>query len=89
MSDSEFALTQARGEPAANSASAKVESPYEIKIDASHRVLNSPASGGGYIFGAYHRSVGDGMWGSMVYSISISIAVWFDVSERTYRKSSS
>ncbi len=41
---------QARGEPAANSASAKVQSPYEIKIDASHRVLNSPASGGGYSF---------------------------------------
>ena len=41
---------QARGEPVANNASAKVESPYEIKIDESQRVLNSPASGGGYTF---------------------------------------
>ena len=41
---------QARGEPAMNSASAKVGSPYEIKINESHRVLNSPASGGGYTF---------------------------------------
>lgn len=41
---------QARGEPAADSASAKVGSPYEIKIDESHRVLNSPVSGGSYIF---------------------------------------
>jgi hypothetical protein len=43
-------LVQARGEPVASNASAKVESPYEIKIDESHRVLNSPASGGGYSF---------------------------------------
>ena len=41
---------QARGETAANSASAKVGSPYEIKIDESHRVLDSPASRGGYAF---------------------------------------
>jgi len=42
---------QARGEPVANNASAaKVESPYELKIDESHRALNSPASGGGYTF---------------------------------------
>jgi len=41
---------QARGETAASSASAKVGSPYEIKIDESHRVLNSPASRGGYTF---------------------------------------
>jgi hypothetical protein len=41
---------QARGEPVANNASAKVESPYEIKIDENHRILNSPASGGGYTF---------------------------------------
>jgi hypothetical protein len=33
-----------------NSASAKVGPPREIKIDESHRVLNSPAAGGGYIF---------------------------------------
>jgi hypothetical protein len=39
---------QARGEPVANNASARVESPCEIKIDEGHRVLNSPASGGGY-----------------------------------------
>jgi hypothetical protein len=44
-----FAI-QARGEPAMNSASAKVELPHEIKIDESHRVLNSPASSGGYTF---------------------------------------
>ena len=44
-----FAI-QARGEPAMNSASAKVEPPHEIRIDESYRVLNSPASGGGYTF---------------------------------------
>jgi hypothetical protein len=41
---------QAQGEPVANNASAKVESPYEIKIDESHRVLNAPPSSDGYIF---------------------------------------
>src|SRR5262245_39969371 len=41
---------QVRGETAASSASPKVGSPYEIKIDESHRVLNSPASRGGYAF---------------------------------------
>lgn len=41
---------QARGEPAMNSVSAKVGPPHEIKIDESHRVLNSPAPGGGYTF---------------------------------------
>jgi hypothetical protein len=41
---------QERGEPVANITSAKVGSAYEIKIDESHRVLNSPASGGGYTF---------------------------------------
>jgi len=41
---------QASGETAASSASAKVGSPHEIKIDESHRVLNSPASRGGYTF---------------------------------------
>ena len=41
---------QARGEPVPNNASAKVGSPYEIKINESHRVLNSPASGRGYTF---------------------------------------
>ena len=41
---------QAHGETAVNSPSAKEESPHEIKIDASHRVLNSPASSGGYTF---------------------------------------
>jgi hypothetical protein len=44
-----FAI-EARGEPAMNSASAKAEPPYEIKIDESHRVLNPPASSGGYTF---------------------------------------
>jgi hypothetical protein len=38
-----------RGEPAMNSVSATVGTPHEIKIDKSHRVLNPPASGGGYI----------------------------------------
>ncbi len=41
---------QARGETTASSASAKVGSPYEIKIDESHRVLNSPESREGYTF---------------------------------------
>jgi hypothetical protein len=41
---------QVRGEPAINNASAKVGSPHEIKIDESHRVLKSPASGEGYAF---------------------------------------
>jgi hypothetical protein len=41
---------EVRGEPAMNSASAKVEPPHEIKIDESHRVSNSPAPGGGYTF---------------------------------------
>jgi hypothetical protein len=41
---------QARGEPEINSASAKVGPPHEIKIDESHRALNSPAPGGGYTF---------------------------------------
>jgi hypothetical protein len=41
---------QVCGEPAIDSASAKVGPPHEIKIDESHRVLNSPASGGGYTF---------------------------------------
>ena len=40
----------ARGDPAMSSASAKVGLHHEIKIDESHRVLNSPASGGGYTF---------------------------------------
>jgi hypothetical protein len=44
-----FAI-QARGEPTMNSGSAKVELPHEIKIDESHRILNSPASRGGYTF---------------------------------------
>jgi hypothetical protein len=41
---------QVRGEPAINNASAKVGAPHEIKIDESHRVLKSPASGEGYAF---------------------------------------
>jgi hypothetical protein len=41
---------QGRGEPAMNSVSATVAPPHEIKIDESHRVLNSPASSGGYTF---------------------------------------
>jgi hypothetical protein len=41
---------QARGETAPSSASAKVGSPFAIKLDESHRVLNSPATSGGYIF---------------------------------------
>jgi hypothetical protein len=41
---------QGRGEPVANNASAKVGSLYEITIDESHRVLNSPASGAGFTF---------------------------------------
>jgi hypothetical protein len=39
---------QARDEPAIKSASAKMGQSHEIKIDESHRVLDSPASGGGY-----------------------------------------
>ena len=38
---------QVCGEPAINSASAKIGPPHEIKIDESHRALNSPASGRG------------------------------------------
>jgi hypothetical protein len=38
------------GEQVMNSASAKVGPPHEIKIDESHRVLVSPASGEGYSF---------------------------------------
>jgi hypothetical protein len=41
---------QGRGEPGINSASAKVGPPHEIKIDESHRVLDSRASGGAYTF---------------------------------------
>ena len=41
---------QATGEPAMNSGSATVGPPHEIKIDKSHRVLNSPASSRGYTF---------------------------------------
>src|SRR5438067_2723934 len=41
---------QAHGETAVNSPSAKEEPPHEIKIDASHRVINSPVSSGGYTF---------------------------------------
>jgi hypothetical protein len=41
---------QARAEPAMNSLSATVGLPHEIKIDEGHRVLNPPASGGGYTF---------------------------------------
>jgi hypothetical protein len=41
---------EVRSEPAMNSASATVGRPNEINIDESHRVLNSPASGGGYTF---------------------------------------
>jgi hypothetical protein len=41
---------QAGGESTASSASAKLGSPFAIKLDQSHRVLNSPASSGGYIF---------------------------------------
>ena len=44
-----FAI-QARGERAMDSGSAKVGPPHEIKIDESHRALNSPASNGGYTF---------------------------------------
>jgi hypothetical protein len=40
----------ARGEPAMNSVSATAGPPHEIKIDKSDRVLNPPASGGGYTF---------------------------------------
>ena len=39
-----------RGEPTMHSVSATVGPPHEIKIDESHRVLNPPASGGGYTF---------------------------------------
>src|SRR5215471_12490004 len=42
-----FAI-RAHGEPTMNSVSGKP--PHEIKIDESHRVLNSPASSGGYTF---------------------------------------
>src|SRR5947207_2110640 len=41
---------QVCGEPAINSASAKVGSPHEIKIDESHRVLNPSPFGEGYTF---------------------------------------
>jgi hypothetical protein len=41
---------QVRDEPEMNGASSKVGPPHEIKIDESHRVFNSPASGGGYTF---------------------------------------
>jgi hypothetical protein len=41
---------QTRGEPGMNSVSATVGPPHEINIDKSLRVLNPPASGGGYIF---------------------------------------
>ena len=41
---------QVPGEPAINNASAKVGPPHEIKIDESHRVVNSPTSGEGYTF---------------------------------------
>jgi hypothetical protein len=41
---------QVRGEPAMSSASAKVGLLHEIKIDESHRVVNSPTSGEGYTF---------------------------------------
>jgi hypothetical protein len=44
---------QVRGEPAMNSVSPTVGPPREIKIDESDRVLNPPASGGGYTFGGY------------------------------------
>jgi hypothetical protein len=44
-----FAI-QVPSEPTLNSASAKLELPHEIKIDDSFRVLNSPASSGGYTF---------------------------------------
>jgi hypothetical protein len=37
-----------RDEPAMNSASANTRPLHEIKIDESHRVLNSPTSSGGY-----------------------------------------
>jgi len=40
---------QVGGEPVAN-ASTKGGAPYEIKINKSDRVLNSPASRGGYVF---------------------------------------
>ncbi len=40
----------ARGDPAMSSASAKVGLHHEIKIDESHRVVNSPTSGEGYTF---------------------------------------
>ena len=41
---------QTRGEPGMNSVSATAGPPHEINIDKSLRVLNPPASGGGYIF---------------------------------------
>ncbi len=41
---------EVHSEAAMNSASAKVGPPHEIKIDESHRVLNSSASGGGHTF---------------------------------------
>src|ERR1051325_71813 len=44
-----FAI-QTHGEAGMNSAPAKLEPPHEIKIDESHRVLNSATSGGSYTF---------------------------------------
>jgi hypothetical protein len=41
---------ETRSEPAMNSALATAERPHEIKIDASHRGLNAPASSDSHIF---------------------------------------
>jgi hypothetical protein len=41
---------KAHNEPAINTTAATVALSHEIEIDESHRVLNSPASRGGYAF---------------------------------------
>ena len=42
--------SQAHNEPAVNTTAATVALSHEIEIDESHRVLNSPAPGGGHAF---------------------------------------
>jgi hypothetical protein len=42
--------SQAHNEPAVNTTAATVALSHEIEIDERHRVLNSPAPGGGYAF---------------------------------------
>ena len=72
--------SQAHNEPAVNTTAATVALSHEIEIDESHRVLNSPAPGGGHAFYvANSRHGGGDMWLNMDDHKHVSMAIWVGI----------